>query len=153
MGVNLPAHLVVVKGTRRVGYLWGALCFGGGAPKLVGAVRARRGPWLTSGPLQRVERVLQTSPQPRGHAHIPTNNTPQYVGTGEVARGEGTGYAEYARHEVLQMVGRAGRPQFDTEVGASPNSSAGCAFVLGFSAIRAAFTCAGGVGCIGVWSP
>ncbi|GBF89417.1 ATP-dependent DNA helicase-like protein [Raphidocelis subcapitata] len=55
MGVNLPAHLVVVKGTRR------------------------------------------------------------YVGTSEAAQGEGTGYAEYARHEVLQMVGRAGRPQFDTE--------------------------------------
>ncbi|KAI8467024.1 MAG: hypothetical protein J3K34DRAFT_47254 [Monoraphidium minutum] len=55
MGVNLPAHLVVLKGTRR------------------------------------------------------------YVGARDAAAGEGSGYAEYTRHEVLQMVGRAGRPQFDTE--------------------------------------
>lgn len=51
MGINLPAHLVVLKGTRR---------------------------W-TSNP------------------------------------GEAAGYKEYDRSECLQMVGRAGRPQFDTE--------------------------------------
>lgn len=45
-----------------------------------------------------------------------TSSAPQYVGGGEAALGQGSGYAEYARHEVLQMVGRAGRPQFDTEV-------------------------------------
>lgn len=40
----------------------------------------------------------------------------QYVGRADATPGESSGYAEYARHEVLQMVGRAGRPQFDTEV-------------------------------------
>lgn len=54
MGVNLPAHLVVVKGTRRY-------CSGAEAP------------------------------------------------------GEGRGYKEYDRSTCLQMIGRAGRPQFDTE--------------------------------------
>ena len=51
MGVNLPAHLVVLKGTRR---------------------------WCSD--------------------------------TGETA-----GYKEYDRSTCLQMIGRAGRPQFDTE--------------------------------------
>ena len=51
MGVNLPAHLVVLKGTRR---------------------------W--------------------------TNDS-----------GETAGYQEYDRSTCLQMIGRAGRPQFDTE--------------------------------------
>eukprot|EP00878_Enallax_costatus_P042421 GHUV01049777.1.p1 GENE.GHUV01049777.1~~GHUV01049777.1.p1 ORF type:complete len:363 (+),score=112.88 GHUV01049777.1:73-1089(+) len=55
MGVNLPAHLVVIKGTTR------------------------------------------------------------YVGDSETAPGETTGYKEYTQTEVLQMVGRAGRPQFDNE--------------------------------------
>jgi ATP-dependent DNA helicase HFM1/MER3 len=50
-GVNLPAHLVVLKGTRR---------------------------WAREG-------------------------------------GEPPGYKEYDRTTVLQMIGRAGRPQFDTE--------------------------------------
>lgn len=56
---------------------------------------------------------------------------------GEGAPGQGAGYAEYARHEVLQMVGRAGRPQFDTEV-----RRAGCAWgtisVLGCCRLLAA---------------
>ncbi|KAF8067393.1 MER3 [Scenedesmus sp. PABB004] len=55
MGVNLPAHLVIIKGTTR------------------------------------------------------------YAGDGEAGRGEPAGYKEYTQTEVLQMVGRAGRPQFDTE--------------------------------------
>lgn len=48
--------------------------------------------------------------------HTSTCTQTQYVGTSDAAPGQGAGYAEYARHEVLQMVGRAGRPQFDTEV-------------------------------------
>lgn len=51
MGVNLPAHLVVLKGTRR---------------------------WCSD-------------------------------------TGERAGYKEYDRSTCLQMIGRAGRPQFDTE--------------------------------------
>ena len=51
MGVNLPAHLVVLKGTRR---------------------------WCSDA-------------------------------------GETAGYQEYDRSTCLQMMGRAGRPQFDTE--------------------------------------
>ena len=51
MGVNLPAHLVVLKGTRR---------------------------WSSEA-------------------------------------GEAAGYQEYDRSTCLQMIGRAGRPQFDTE--------------------------------------
>eukprot|EP00775_Hariotina_reticulata_P011878 gene11878-12022_t len=41
--------------------------------------------------------------------------TSRYVGQQECDRGEQAGYKEYAMTEVLQMVGRAGRPQFDTE--------------------------------------
>ncbi|WIA13166.1 hypothetical protein OEZ85_006758 [Tetradesmus obliquus] len=55
MGVNLPAHLVVLKGTTR------------------------------------------------------------YAGEAEAGPGEAAGHKEYTQTEVLQMVGRAGRPQFDTE--------------------------------------
>lgn len=54
MGVNLPAHLVVIKGTRR---------------------------WCS----------------------------------GEEGPGEGKGFKEYDRTTCLQMIGRAGRPQFDNE--------------------------------------
>jgi ATP-dependent DNA helicase HFM1/MER3 len=53
--MNLPAHLVVIKGTRR------------------------------------------------------------YCGDREVSLEETAGYCEYDRSVCLQMVGRAGRPQFDTE--------------------------------------
>jgi hypothetical protein len=42
------------------------------------------------------------------------NNADAGAATG--AGGARAGYAEYSRGEVLQMVGRAGRPQFDTEV-------------------------------------
>lgn len=54
-GVNLPAHLVVLKGTRR------------------------------------------------------------YCGDQDAGPGGAPGYREYERSVCLQMVGRAGRPQFDTE--------------------------------------
>lgn len=37
------------------------------------------------------------------------------MGEQELAPGDRAGYREYARSECLQMVGRAGRPQFDTE--------------------------------------
>ena len=53
MGVNLPAHLVVIKGTRR---------------------------WC-----------------------------------GADEGGDGNGYKEYDRSTCLQMIGRAGRPQYDNE--------------------------------------
>jgi ATP-dependent DNA helicase HFM1/MER3 len=56
LGINLPAHLVVIKGTRRY-------CGG------------------------------------------------EHDATSEAS----TGYQEYDRSVCLQMVGRAGRPQFDTE--------------------------------------
>lgn len=54
MGVNLPAHLVVLKGTRR---------------------------------------------------YCPADENPE----------QGRGYKEYDKSACLQMIGRAGRPQFDTE--------------------------------------
>jgi ATP-dependent DNA helicase HFM1/MER3 len=37
------------------------------------------------------------------------------VGEQELNPGERPGYKEYQRSECLQMVGRAGRPQFDTQ--------------------------------------
>ncbi len=64
LGVNLPAHLVIIKGTRRY------------CGKSEGADAAR----------------------------------------GDTADGScSSGYKEYDRSVCLQMVGRAGRPQFDTE--------------------------------------
>jgi replicative superfamily II helicase len=40
----------------------------------------------------------------------------RYVGDSEVTSpGDTPGYKEYERSVCLQMVGRAGRPQFDTE--------------------------------------
>jgi hypothetical protein len=55
----------------------------------------------------------------------------QYTGSGETAPGQGAGYAEYARHEVLQMAGRAGRPQFDTEASMRASGSGGSALAWG----------------------
>ncbi len=97
MGVNLPAHLVVVKGTRRV------------RRRRRRCLRAARTPVHTRATGAGYRPPLQHTPRARTHTRL------QYVGLGEAAQGQGAGYAEYARHEVLQMVGRAGRPQFDTE--------------------------------------
>lgn len=68
-------------------------------------------------PLHTVHTAHTVHARPTSHTRARALSIPlQYVGGGEAAPGQGTGYAEYGRHEVLQMVGRAGRPQFDTEV-------------------------------------
>ena len=107
MGVNLPAHLVVIKGTRRVSgcsVMTHQVC----PPcALRGVLEASKGAGSSRGFL--VGSAARTASNPDAHAA-------QYVGGKDAAPGEASGYAEYARHEVLQMVGRAGRPQFDTEV-------------------------------------
>ncbi|GAX85570.1 hypothetical protein CEUSTIGMA_g12985.t1 [Chlamydomonas eustigma] len=81
LGVNLPAHLVIIKGTRRY---CGNDAESGYTPCAVGTASSS----------------AAINP----------------AGTGSsTAALSGSTYKEYDRSVCLQMVGRAGRPQFDTE--------------------------------------
>lgn len=48
------------------------------------------------------------------HSCIPAGVV-RYADDAEMGPGQSSGYKEYERSECLQMVGRAGRPQYDTE--------------------------------------
>ena len=64
--------------------------------------------------------LVPPSPSPDPSQYVGASDAAAAAGGGAGGGGGGAtaggGYAEYARSEVLQMVGRAGRPQFDTEV-------------------------------------
>lgn len=98
VGVNLPAYLVVIKGTRRWCSAGEAATSCGGAGGAAGG--GGRGGGGGGGGAGRG--VSSTAPTANGKS-VPARTTPA-----------SSGFVEYDATTILQMVGRAGRPQFDT---------------------------------------
>ena len=90
VGVNLPAYLVVIKGTRRWCSAGEAAASGGGS--IGGSIGGAGG----------------------GGGGSSTATSATATTNGAKTTSASSGFVEYDANTILQMVGRAGRPQFDT---------------------------------------
>lgn len=95
VGVNLPAYLVVIKGTRR----W---CSAGETAASGGGFGGSVGEGARGGGSSMATATTATTIMTANEA-LPAKTT-----------SASSGFVEYDATTILQMVGRAGRPQFDT---------------------------------------